>query len=409
MRSAGTEKVCLATRSGRHPRRQYRDVGLRYRPVSLRPPGIAPRLRVRTLTPARLAGDNPGGALPLGLSVLIAVLSGCQSPAPEYWALEAAESLAVGVEPVRDETAFFRPTALGVDGQNSLYVLDSGNDRIQVFDLDGQFKASLGRSGAGPGDLSAPEDMWVDADGSLIVADTGNRRLAFYGADGEPGVSTPLEFVPVGLAGSPDRVYVLRLPTAAMLFGPETEPLVYAFNRSGMPIDGAVEPTPHPTGIVYFLANTHRIAADVSSGFALADVHVKGRVRRYGSDLVELGGFGVLYKANALAPLDWLPRHVDEESVQRIARPILDLRWDPYLSLFWVLAGYVDREADGTWVQGVEVHRYSADGDYRGTVPLPIPALRIAPTPDGSLWALDREGAVRRYRIRDPEGAATWR
>jgi len=361
-------------------------------------------------TPAdpRVGGLGRRGSLRVGgiLLALIVTLGGACAPAgPEEWTLQVEQIGSVGADPVTAETALYEPTALAFDAAGRLYILDAGNNRVQIFDSEGGFLASRGQAGQGPGDLEAPEDMWVAPDGEIVVADAGNRRIARFGPGGEPLAETRLDFVPIGVVGSGDRLFVLRLPSASLVFGPEAAPLVHALDRDGNQLEAFVAPEEQSTGIIYFLTNTHRIAADPGGGFALSNMHVHGRVRRFDRTGFQLEGFGLLYKADVLAPLGRVPGMITEESLARIARTSLDVRWDPAQNLFWVLAGYVDRLADGSWIQGNEVYRYTPDGEYRGTVPLPRQARRIAPAPDGTLWILDREGVAYRYRLRDPDVA----
>ena len=65
-----------------------------------------------------------------------------------------------------------------------LYVADTGNDRIQVFWPNGTFARSVGTSGSGPGQLSAPADVDVDWRSMIVVADTGNDRVQIYWYNG---------------------------------------------------------------------------------------------------------------------------------------------------------------------------------------------------------------------------------
>jgi hypothetical protein len=367
------------------------------------------RLGRFVLASTRAGGPERPGPTTVRVLVVIMLMMflavGCATAVPAEWTLQVEQIGSVGADPVTADTALFQPRALAFDAAGRLHILDAGNNRVQIFSSEGAFVASRGRTGEGPGDLDGPEDMWVAPDGEIVVADAGNRRIARFGAGGEPLAETHLEFTPIGVVGSGDRLFVLRLPTASMVFGPEEAPLVHALDRDGNPLQAFVTPEEQSVGILYFLANTHRIAADPDGGFALSDMHLHGRVRRFDRTGFQLEGFGLLYKAEALAPLGRLPGMISEDSLARVARTSLDVRWDPAQNLFWVLAGYVDRLVDGTWVQGNEVYRYASDGEYRGTVPLPRPARRIAPAPDGTLWILDTEGVAYRYRLRDPDVA----
>ena len=63
---------------------------------------------------------------------------------------------------------FAKPTGLAVNAEGNLYVADTLNDRIEIFDADGQFIKTFGKNGDGPGDFARPKGIaiWV-ADGML--------------------------------------------------------------------------------------------------------------------------------------------------------------------------------------------------------------------------------------------------
>ena len=162
-------------------------------------------------------------AAALGTVLAGALAAGCQgSPAPHEWTLGLEEVVTLGAEPVTAETAFFAPSAIGFDGGNRLHVLDTGNARVQVFSPSHRHLRTLGREGEAPGELSSPSAMWVFPDGEVIVSDTGNRRLQPFGPSGEPREPVALEYPPLDIVGTPDRIFVLRLPSASLLMGPDT-------------------------------------------------------------------------------------------------------------------------------------------------------------------------------------------
>jgi DNA-binding beta-propeller fold protein YncE len=76
------------------------------------------------------------------------------------------------------------PSGLAFDADDNLYVVDSRNDRIQLFTKDGRLLDHWGRSGAGDGELSRPWGITVDAKGDVYVADWGNSRIQKFSADG---------------------------------------------------------------------------------------------------------------------------------------------------------------------------------------------------------------------------------
>ena len=63
---------------------------------------------------------------------------------------------------------FNEPIGIAIGGER-IFVSDSGNDRLQVFDREGGFIDTFGRGGDQPGEVARPMhlDVW---DGKLYVA-----------------------------------------------------------------------------------------------------------------------------------------------------------------------------------------------------------------------------------------------
>lgn len=75
-----------------------------------------------------------------------------------------------------------RPESLAVAGDGRVYVADTGNDRIQVFTREGIFLHGFGTSGKGPGELRGPSKVAVDLADNVFILDSGNERLAVFDA-----------------------------------------------------------------------------------------------------------------------------------------------------------------------------------------------------------------------------------
>lgn len=69
---------------------------------------------------------------------------------------------------------------VAVDAAGHLWISDGFLDSVAVFDRDGTFLMSLGRTGQGPGELSLPAGIAAHGDGRVVVADSINRRLQFF-------------------------------------------------------------------------------------------------------------------------------------------------------------------------------------------------------------------------------------
>ena len=97
-----------------------------------------------------------------------------------------------------------------------MYVGDTENHRIQLYDVDGIYIATWGSMGTGDGEFMNPTDIAVDVVGRVYVADTGNDRFqrftkqgAFDGAWGETGFPPGYFHSPSGIAiGTARNVYV---------------------------------------------------------------------------------------------------------------------------------------------------------------------------------------------------------
>ncbi len=81
---------------------------------------------------------------------------------------------------------FNRAEGLCLDAQNRIYVADSCNHRVQIFDLNGKWLRAYGRAGAGLGELSYPYDIRVDAAGYQYVCEFGNSRIQIFNALDRP-------------------------------------------------------------------------------------------------------------------------------------------------------------------------------------------------------------------------------
>lgn len=83
-----------------------------------------------------------------------------------------------------DPYALFGPRGIAVDGQGNLLVADTGNKRILQFTPEGQLVNQVGGGGVILGRFEEPTDVAVDpTDGSVYVADAWNQRIQKLGPD----------------------------------------------------------------------------------------------------------------------------------------------------------------------------------------------------------------------------------
>jgi sugar lactone lactonase YvrE len=80
---------------------------------------------------------------------------------------------------------FGAPQGAAVDGDGNLYVTDTMNNRVEIFDADGNFISEFGKHGDGPGYFARPKGIAVDGDGHIWVADEMQDRLQVFNRDGQ--------------------------------------------------------------------------------------------------------------------------------------------------------------------------------------------------------------------------------
>jgi len=115
--------------------------------------------------------------------------------------LELEEDLSIGS--VEDEnTMFYQIGSIDVDSQNNIYVLDSGNHRVQKFDKDGNYLQTIGRKGQGPGEFMRPINILLDAQGNIYVLEL--RKLNLFDSKGNYIKSFVLPTFIMGFTAGPE-------------------------------------------------------------------------------------------------------------------------------------------------------------------------------------------------------------
>jgi sugar lactone lactonase YvrE len=69
------------------------------------------------------------------------------------------------------------PHGIACDRSGNVYVVDSTNYRIQIFDKDLVYISQFGTEGTGPGQFENPFGVAVDKNGYIYVSDVTNNRI----------------------------------------------------------------------------------------------------------------------------------------------------------------------------------------------------------------------------------------
>ncbi len=86
-------------------------------------------------------------------------------------------------DPMSEQGLFFGPRDIAIS-DDRIYVTDTGNERVQVFGMDGTFITAFGGFGEQDGQFVEPTGLALDPDGNLWVADSGNGRLQVFDPEG---------------------------------------------------------------------------------------------------------------------------------------------------------------------------------------------------------------------------------
>ncbi len=85
----------------------------------------------------------------------------------------------------KENEDFFNPYSFAVDSEGRIFILDTGNSRIQCFSPEGKFLFSFARRGQGPGELTNnARKIKILEDGNIYIIDSLPRRINVYNRNG---------------------------------------------------------------------------------------------------------------------------------------------------------------------------------------------------------------------------------
>jgi DNA-binding beta-propeller fold protein YncE len=180
------------------------------------------------------------------------------------------------------------PSDIEVDPHRSMiYIADSGNHRILVFDFQGKLLKIIGSKGQGPAEFSNPSGLFILEDGGLAVADVDNNRIQIFDKVWEFVESINTKSVQVAdMIFKDNKIYTISMFGSSqygrldMRSEKDTQPLVNILDNQGNLIK-TISVDDFPESHPFLRAIKHRVCLALSEDgqlyiphFAMNVIHV---------------------------------------------------------------------------------------------------------------------------------------
>ncbi len=131
-----------------------------------------------------------------------------------------------------DLTSFYGPRDVAVAPDGNVYVTDTGNSRILVFDADGNPVRAITDAGPDLGVFNEPTSLAFDpATGELYVADLWNRRIVRFKADLTPDTAWDVDGWSSEEAAH--KAYIAVGPNGVVVFSDPAAQRVWLYSHEG--------------------------------------------------------------------------------------------------------------------------------------------------------------------------------
>ncbi len=193
------------------------------------------------------------------------------------------------IEAESEEVAFYMPLDMALDADGNLYVLDTGNHRIQKFSPEGVYLATLGRQGQGPGEFNFPGSLDIDEAGGLIVASPYGQKIQFLDMSGvETGSLTIQEIISEYFRASGTDLLVSAVRRQPPMPDDEDQkkspdPLLQFMDREGKVVKTFGKPRDYKHGFVNAKGNNVRFTIG-GDGSICVTFRFQNRIDKYSAD-----------------------------------------------------------------------------------------------------------------------------
>jgi hypothetical protein len=319
--------------------------------------------------------------------------------------------------------AFYQvsPFQVGVGAQGEIAILNRQAHEVSAFSANGEFIATYGRQGEGPGELRFPSSVAVTPDGEVLVYDFGKQALVPFAADGtaleERRLTVP--FNGAGMVATSTGIVVLSLysrseageftsrvlyltPTDTVQLGPEVKSSakVVIYESCGV----SMRQSPLFASDLVWGSNGSRTAVAAGPQYSIwvfddttavevirRDIEPETVTRRVAAREVGEGERWTIGGRECLVPVDEV---LDQRGYAATVPVVEAITVTPSGDL------WVKRRMPDTLERAVDI--FDADGAYVGTA-TPAPPFPIRFLPDGRALTIEKDSfdvqTVNVYRV----------
>ena len=126
------------------------------------------------------------------------------------------------------------PVAVAFDDESRMYVTDFSTMQLRIFDAQGNLITSVGQAGSALGQFQFPNSIVVEGD-KVFVSDSNNGRIQVFNKDGEVQYEFPAGSLPRGIAADKaGRLFVVdALEHLIRVYRADDGLLLFTFGTQG--------------------------------------------------------------------------------------------------------------------------------------------------------------------------------
>ncbi len=184
-----------------------------------------------------------------------------------------------------ENLAFYLPEDIVTDTEGNIYILDSGNHRIQKFTSDYQYLATIGRQGQGPGEFYLPSSLDIGTDDYLYVSDPQNKRIQILKPGGTEFKTIKFLDESVGSIKLLDSGKIIMNPTGGLMMmarfeEKELPKLIKVFDTEGNLVNEFGEQLDFKDILMNRVGNQYEFAVDEDDCIYVTFLH-QNRIEKY--------------------------------------------------------------------------------------------------------------------------------